>query len=135
MGSEGRDGAIILGEHWKDVVTQQTRLETATRFRSDMARLLRGVAALPADRQDSIVFGDWTVKDVLVHVAAWDRDLVRGLDDLLGGCMPAFAGYSEDEFNARAVEAARDASFADVLVELRSAHEALVSRIERLTEE
>jgi hypothetical protein len=123
------------GKDWNGRVMHQIRRETAARFRSDMARLLRGIAALPADRQDSIVFGDWTIKDILIHIPAWDRELVRGLDDLLGGRMPAFAGYSEDEFSARAVEAARDASFADVLVELRSAHEALVSRIESLTDE
>jgi hypothetical protein len=72
---------------------------------------------------------------VLAHIAAWDRELVCGLDQLLAGRRPAFAGYREAAFNARAVEASRALPFADVLAELRSAHEALVSRIEALTDE
>ncbi len=80
------------------------------------------------------LFGDWTAKDVLAHVAAWDRELVRGLDEILAGHRPSFASYSEEEFNEAAVRASRARPFAGVLAELREAHEALVNRIEALTD-
>lgn len=112
-----------------------TRLETAARFRADVDRLLRCVSTLSPEEQESALYGNWTVKDLLAHVAAWDRELVRGLDQLLAGRRPAFPGYNEAAFNAQAIEASRLLSFDDVLAELRSAHEALVSRIEALTDE
>lgn len=116
-------------------MAHRARLETAARFRADMARLLRSVASLSPEQRQPAIYDDWTIKEVLAHVAAWDRELVRGLDELLAGRRPAFAGYSEATFNARAVEASRVLPFADVLAELRSDHEALVGRIEALTDE
>lgn len=113
----------------------RTRVETAGRFRADMARLLRIAENLSSDQQQSFIYGDWTVKEMLVHVAAWDRELARGLDELLTGRRPTFASLVEAAFNARAVEAGRAAPFAEVLVEFREAHEALVGRIEALSDE
>lgn len=110
------------------------RLATAARFRDDMARLLDSVAGLPEDDRRSTVYEHWTVKDMLAHIAAWDRELVRGLDELLAGRRPALAGYREADFNASAVEASRSLSLDQVLVVLRDAHEALVDRIEALTD-
>jgi uncharacterized protein (TIGR03083 family) len=99
-----------------------------------MARLLGSIAALPEDKQRSTVYEQWTVKEMLAHIAAWDRELVRGLDELLVGRRPALAGYGEADFNARVVEASRALPLDQVLAEFRDAHEALMDRIEALTD-
>lgn len=111
------------------------RRELIERFRADMQRLLRAVNSLSEAQRTKPIYNDWTVKEILAHVAAWDRELVRGLDELLAGRRPAFPGYREAEFNARVVETSRSAALPDVLAEAHSAHEALVGRIEALTDE
>ncbi len=113
--------------------------DTADRFRADMDRLLGALATLAPEQQVRVLYGDWIVKDILAHIAAWDRALARGVDELLAGHRPAFVAYAspagEDEFNDRAVEAARTLPLEAVLAEARAAHEALVARIEALTDE
>ncbi|MFW6115986.1 MAG: DinB family protein [Chloroflexota bacterium] len=66
--------------------------------------------------------GDWTVKDLLAHVAAWDRWQHSTMAALLEGEQPDFAAAADwDAFNAAAVEAGRDRTLAEVLSELRNA--------------
>ncbi len=109
-------------------------MATAARFRKDMSRLLDSVAGLSENDRRSTVYEHWTVKEMLAHIAAWDRELVRGLDELLAGRRPALAGYREADFNACAVEASRSLSLEQVLAELGEAHEALVGQIEALSD-
>lgn len=104
-----------------------------------MERLLRVVGRLSEAQRVSPVYGAWTVKEVLAHIAAWDRELARAVDELLAGQRPTFVQYAtragEAKFNAEAVDASRALSFGDVLDESRSAHDALVHRVEALTED
>ena len=120
-------------------VARRSRAETIERFRADMARLLDTVSSLPTAQRAGAVYGRWTVKEILAHIAAWDRELRRGIDELLSGQMPALVRYAsrvgEPQFNARAVDASREAPFADVLAELEGAHQGLVSRIEALSDD
>jgi hypothetical protein len=111
-----------------------TKSEMLDRFGGDMARLLRAVETLTEAERLQPIYGDWTSKDVLAHIAAWDRALLHGLDEVLAGRRAQFAGYREAEFNARALAASRDAPFSDVRAELLAAHEALVARVEVLAE-
>src|SRR3990172_10171718 len=106
-------------------MAQRPRPETVARFRADMERLLAVCSRTPEERRDIPIYGDWTVKDVLAHIAAWDRELARGVDELLTGQLPTFVRYAtragEAAFNARAVEASRALPFPAVLAELRTA--------------
>ena len=105
------------------------------RFRADMARLLAAVSRIPEERRGQVICDGWTVKEILAHISAWDREVARGLDELLAGRRPAFVSYREDEFNAQTAQASRGKSLADVLAEVRDAHEQLISRVESLTDE
>ena len=104
-----------------------------------MAWLLRCLAGLSPAQRQAMVYGDWSVKDVLAHLPAWDRELARAIDELLASQLPTFVQYAtragEAAFNARAVEASRAMPFAQALAELREAHEALMGQIEALTDE
>ena len=100
-----------------------------------MRRLRLAVASIPDDRRGDALFGGWTVREVLVHIACWDRELVRGLDQLLAGHRPAFLDEDEDAFNERAVRAWREVPLQAVAAELGAAHESLMARLEALTEE
>ena len=115
--------------------TERHRADLIARFHADMARLLAAVSRIPEERRGHVISGDWTVKEILAHVAAWDREVVRGLDELLAGRRPALVSYREDEFNAQTAQASRGKSLTDVLTEVQDAHEQLISRVERLTDD
>lgn len=109
--------------------------ETARAFRAGMRRLRAAVAEIPDDRRGEVLFGGWTVREILVHIACWDRELGRGLDQLLAGRRPAFLDEDEDAFNERAVRAWREAPLETVAAELAAAHESLMVRLEALTDQ
>jgi uncharacterized protein (TIGR03083 family) len=74
------------------------------------------------------VMGEWTVKDVLAHVAWWERHLLRTLraghdelDELMTEGMDS--RQATDRTNAEVFAANRDRPLADVLAEFRAAHE------------
>ena len=98
-----------------------------------MRRLRAAIKAVPDDRQ--VLVGRWSLREVAAHIATWDRDLVRGLDELLAGRRPALPDVDEDAFNELAVRAWRDAPLEAVLAELEAAHESLMARLEALSDE
>jgi len=111
------------------------RRDTISLLREEMARLLAAATALDDERRGKPIYSDWTGKDILAHVAAWDGELLRAVDEVLAGHRAPFAGYREADFNVAAVEERRTASFEDVLSETRNAHEALMHRLEALTDD
>ncbi len=98
-----------------------------------MARLLRLARAIPPKQRDEPVYRVWTAKDLLGHIAAWDRSLLRATDELLAGKRPPFGRTSV--FNKRAADGSRAFSYAEVLRDVREAHTALMRRIEALSDE
>jgi hypothetical protein len=66
----------------------------------------------------------WTVKDVLAHIAAWDRWEHRTMVSMLTGEGPDLEVLEDiDAFNAAVVAVWRHKSLAEVLAELKSARE------------
>ena len=110
-----------------------TRFDAVARHRTDMTRLLRAAGGVPAPRRDAPVYRVWTPKDLLAHVAAWDRWLCGAIDELLAGQRPRFGRTSV--FNKHAVDASRALSYARVLGDVRAAHSALMKRIELLSDQ
>ena len=111
------------------------REEVIARYRADFARLRAGVMLLDAGQRDHPVVDGWTAKDVVAHIAAWDRELASGVWELLAGRRPEFISYVEDEFNARVVGRSRDLSFNDALREAEQAHAALMGTLEQITDQ
>lgn len=104
------------------------------RFQDDFQALLTTVAALSARQRRNRVVGAWTAKDVLAHIAAWDREQRRGIDELLAGQRPAYLREVLDAYNAQVVAANRHAPFAVVVQDLVEAHEALMRRIRAVSD-
>lgn len=78
----------------------------------------------------SSIFEDsgWTVKDLLAHVAAWDRWEHRAMAALVAGKVPNFAAVADtDVFNAEVVSAWRDRTLSEVLTALQEARAAWVA--------
>jgi DinB family protein len=106
--------------------------EVSGKFRAGMRRLRAAIKAVPDDRE--VLVGHWSVREIAAHIATWDRELVRGLDELLAGRRPGLLDVDEDAFNERAVRAWMDAPLEAILAELEAAHESLIARLEALSD-
>lgn len=112
-----------------------TRQETIQRFRAGMARLLATVESLSPAQRAAPVYHAWTVRELLVHVAAWDRALVPAIEAVRTGRQPPFAGDREAAFNSRAIDESESVPFGGALAEVKAAHRALIARMRKLTDD
>ena len=97
------------------IAAGRDRLETTLAGLSDEAML---------DRIDDA----WTRKDVLAHLAAWERRVVDNLATLRAGGEPD-GSVETDELNDAFHRAARDRSLGDVRAEERAAYQAVLAAI------
>jgi uncharacterized damage-inducible protein DinB len=110
-----------------------TREVAVARHREEIARLLRVAKAIPTKQRDAPVYRVWTAKDLLGHIAAWDRWLSGAIDALVAGKRPTFGRTSV--FNKHAVDGSGALSYSEALRDVRAAHTALMRRIETLSKE
>jgi len=116
-------------------VTGETVLATedlAARRRALLARLAIERAGLleqllgldDETLTEALAVGDWTVKDVLAHIAAWDRWQHQAMGALVDGEAPDLsAGEDYHAANDAFVSLWQDRCLAEVLAELQSARE------------
>lgn len=80
--------------------------------------------------------GDWSIKDILAHVAAWEEEGVKRLDLISSGHADRVHFYDDmaeaDRFNARVVRAGRRLSLKAMLRRLASVRRRLVQSLRRL---
>jgi uncharacterized protein (TIGR03083 family) len=79
------------------------------------------------------VTGDWSVKDILAHVTAWEEEALKYLPVILTGGRPP--RYSEqyggiDAFNAQMSEQRRGLSLSEVLRQLDETHRRLIAYVQ-----
>lgn len=67
------------------------------------------------------VCGDWSAKEIVAHMAAWDWEGERHFRELHAGGANG-RSYDADTFNAAAVQARREQSWSATLDELRRAN-------------
>jgi len=81
----------------------------------------------------------WTVKDHLIHLAAWERSAVfflqgRPRHEALGVDAAVYQGGDFDEINAAIYHQHKDLPLADALGQFRHTHQQLLARLEPLTD-
>jgi hypothetical protein len=84
--------------------------------------------------------GAWSVKDILVHIAYWEEELIGWLETAQRGEVPAdlAAGFTEeglDRLNAAVYQQHRDRPLDEVLAEFGSSYQAMLRVIERTPEQ
>jgi hypothetical protein len=77
---------------------------------------------------------EWTRKDVLAHLEAWERRMVELVERLRAGD-PLTDRTETDELNARFYVASRDRPLADVRSGERQAYERMIATIEGASDE
>ena len=77
------------------------------------------------------VLQDWTVKNVLSHIVAWNLENIKGIDNiLLTGEMPWWWGLPEDEFNEREVTKRKEIDIKEVIQEWENSFSMMINKIE-----
>jgi len=91
--------------------------------------LQEAVVDLDDARAKTAWLGTWGVREILVHIAGWDREMTPALDRIGRGeaAYPAGAYDDADGWNARFVAAREGVKLADVLAEMDGAHRGLVA--------
>jgi hypothetical protein len=100
--------------------------------------LLATVDGLSEEQMGRVWYGEWSVRDILAHVAGWHREEIAMLERMDRGerAVPESADYTDDDaWNARFVAKWRAASAGEVLVELKASKEAYMVAAGRLPEE
>jgi Mycothiol maleylpyruvate isomerase N-terminal domain len=102
------------------------------RLKAAWAALTDSYAGVPESKLvEPGVVDDWSVKDVLAHVTTWEQEALRHLPLIIaGGTPPRYAAQGGiDTFNARATEAGRRLSLAEVLRRRDETHARLLEFI------
>jgi predicted RNase H-like HicB family nuclease/uncharacterized damage-inducible protein DinB len=82
------------------------------------------------------VIGDWTAKDVLAHIATWDRWESRTMQSMVAGEVPDFSALHDlDASNKASIAPWRDQSLGEVLAELQAARTEWIDWLESLPAE
>ncbi len=80
--------------------------------------------------------GEWSVKDILGHIAYWEREMVRALECHLQGEPPyCFEVGDLDEWNAKQVEVRREMPLEAIMADLTTVRERLLAALNPLTDE
>ena len=108
--------------------------ETLQFFKNDHQKLVNVLSTLnESQMRTDRVQGDWTVKDIIAHISAWNWELIKQTELVLSGKKPWYTDMTEEEFNIRAVGMREAWSLEKVLSEWRESFEALISRLKQLS--
>ena len=93
------------------------------------AELREAIAGLDDDKASRPWLGTWGVRDILIHIVAWDQEMTPALDRIGRGEAPYPAGTYDDfdAWNARFVEARKGAKPVEILADLEASHRKLVT--------
>lgn len=120
---------------------QLTKAVILARMAEERAAFEQTIAGLNATQMTvPRVMDDWTIKDILAHITAWERDLLGWLEMAWRGealPIPPGGGWDAyiEEFNARTYTANRDRPLEDVLAEFDAIYARLMDELRALPED
>ncbi|GLV55719.1 hypothetical protein KDH_25630 [Dictyobacter sp. S3.2.2.5] len=78
--------------------------------------------------------GEWSIKDAMAHIAAWEQICTRWLDEVVRGITPRPVERTDMGSNDRIYRENRDRSLAEVQEFFRQAHQRFVEQVEILVQ-
>lgn len=113
-----------------DFVATARRQMLAGQLHDSRERLLQSFAGLSNEQmQEPGVCGDWSVRDVLAHIAAWDRATTAAYRDMAASKRPPFLDLDLEgieAFNLQRHQASAQASVDEAANELLAAREEML---------
>jgi len=114
-------------------MTKQELIEKIERSHSEWEAL---ISQIGRDRLgEPGVTGDWSVKDLIAHVAAWQQRVLDRMDADKTGQPAEFTGWDVNDVNDRLYERHRGRSAEDILAFGRDTYARFIEHIGALTEE
>ncbi len=115
------------------------REEAVDQLRLQRERLLAAIAELSEDERTSQpVLGDWSLRDILAHILAWEEEAVKRLKLIAKGEPERIKWVPPrkvDEWNARARDKKRAMSLTEVLTALAKRRLEMSRLLKGLSEE
>jgi len=93
------------------------------------AELQRAIDGLEDETMRQVWLGTWGVREILIHISGWHREMIPALARVARG-EPAYPAGTYDDFdawNARFVDRKSGVKTADVLAELDASHHAFMA--------
>lgn len=85
------------------------------------------------------VLENWTVKDIISHLSAWNFAQAKEIDNILSGKPTWRRLYKtvkdQNEFNKKAVEERKNRDIQEIIREWEKSFDTLIKRLENLTDE
>lgn len=122
----------------EEQMTKARLLRLMREGRADLEGLVSQVGRAQVDQPSSL--DNWSIKDIVAHVCAWDRYMIAWLEGDARGELPELPapdmGEADiDRFNARAYTEWRDEPFDEVLAEFAASFAPFIERTEAIPEE
>lgn len=119
----------------EQVMTKDEILDALEDERENLIDAIDGLS--DEDLLEAGVIGDWSIKDILAHLSAWEAELVKLLWQAHQGQPPSgiyASGVQVDEVNAVWSEAARSRPIGRVMDDFISVRKQTVRRVEHFTD-
>jgi hypothetical protein len=113
-----------------------TKSELLQRIRDERHALEKALARLTHTQMLlPKTMGEWTVKDALAHISAWERNMLTWTGNLLKGKAPGTPEpWDVERINAGIYAQVKDKPLNEVLEEFRESYRAALSLAESLSE-
>jgi len=119
-----------------DIPEKSDLISTIQQARQELERLLSEIPE--EDMRKPGVSGDWSIKDLLAHLTAWQDFTMYRLRYAEEGTLPPIPPLvSEDDFdkqNEKYFSQHQDTSLADVLINFRNTHQKMLAYIHQMDE-
>lgn len=124
----------------KEDYTPPTKSDLIDVIRTERDRLESLLEEITADqRVEPGVDGSWSIKDIMAHIAAWERLAYDRIHSAVSGKplkFPIIQGDAEvDKLNADVFEKNKDLPLGEVTTEFHDAHQVFMAQIEELAED
>ncbi len=103
---------------------------------ADLSAAVRGLTDAEMCRPG--IVGTWSIKDVFAHIAAWEEEGAKRIDQIANGLGESLQWPTQDEenaMNARAVEVMRERTLEQVVKRMEEAHQDLTDMLVTFGEE
>lgn len=101
-------------------------------------KIIGAVLRLSPQQQGQVFLGQWTVQDLLAHLAGWDQTNQTAAAQILAGQIPDFFQQQDKDwqtFNAALVQDYGQGRFEEVLDRVRQSHKLLIARLGAIDEQ
>lgn len=126
-------GGIAVSEEVEPI----SKAELLNAIRVERQKLEQTLARLDqAQMTEPRVEGEWSVKDILAHLVAWEGRMVRWLGEAHRGQVPQIPATWDDvhQLNAQSYREQRDRSLEDVLLDFHRSYREALETVEAFPE-